>query len=159
MSLGKKQTNSKTKEKLDYDFDYDGELEIYKSIGSSKGSKKNELILMTYMDWKEYVEKNYKEKYCNLYRNRQNFSRYLLKKKREAKRTVNLVCNLLIPIEIGAITIFCNVNNAIDNFYEMIGFVVPLLGVVILIVIKKISDAEKEGYFVDDLWEILFEEK
>lgn len=145
--------------KLDYDFDYDGELEIYKSIGRSKKSKKSELDLLTYMDWKEYVEKKYKEKYCSRKRNQQNFSHFLMKKRRDAKNRSKKINNILIPIEIGIISIICNASDYLEGLYELILLAVILFGVLIWIVTDELADCEMKESFITDFLEIINEDK
>ena len=114
---------------------------------------------MTYMDWKEYVEKNYKEKYCSRNRNQQNFSHFLIKKRRDAKNRSKKINNILIPIEIGIITIICNASDYLESLYELILLAVILFGVLIWIVTGELADCETKESFITDFLEIMNEDK
>ena len=82
-----------------------------------------------------------------------------MKKRRDAENRSKKINNILIPIEIGIITIICNASDYLESLNELILLAVILFGVLIWIVIGALTEYEAEEDFITDFLEIMNEDK
>lgn len=141
--------------KLPYEFDYEAEFVVYRNIGKTKKEravkrlKEGYTIPDVYTAWESELKERNKKVMKN--ENNLNFYHYLKRCLRNAKRFYDGMVVVLIPIEVGIMTV-------ITGDGEQSGGTITLaITAVVLAVIltKELYKSRSESEFVSDVIDIL----
>ncbi len=136
-----------------YNFNYYYELAVYKNIGE-EGEKKidGKTIekLSNYSDWKDHITKQFEDNSLN---DKENFSRFLNKRMRNAKLNKDMIAGILLPIELGIITLLCDADN-LKMIVKCIYAVISSCFVMFLCMNNQYNYGE-ESNFAEDVIEIV----
>lgn len=146
-------------EMFPYNFDYVKEVAIYTAVGSSKKEIKCDgtdiEIYENYTKWKEHIISEYRKKDCIIQLDYENFYRFLIKQKRTADSSKQMIYEILIPVEVGVIAVCCGTNGFFANpIANAIGVVVGSC-FFMWKAMKKQFENEDEKNFIEDFLEIM----
>lgn len=150
--IGKLNFNKSLSE-LPYNFDYAAEFIVYKNIGKSKKEKATKALKSSitipsvYTEWSAQLTDRYQK-----IKDNENFYHYLKRCLRNAKKSYDILVAVLVPVEIGVMTVFLT-NNGGQEGNE----IVLLVSVVILAIIltRELYKCKDEVEFVLDVIDVL----
>lgn len=147
---------NKTLCKLPYSFDYAAELLVYKNIGKTKKEKvvkklkENITIPDLYTKWEEDIKERNQDVLNE--KNNKNFYHYLKRCLRNAKKYYDIMVAVLIPIEVGIMSVVIT-NNGDQN-----GGVITACFIAVTLVFMfavELYKSRMESEFVLDVIDIL----
>lgn len=147
--------NRHTKKAEDYSYNIDYKLELltYNAIGKKKVKRKSDIQKFSkYTEWKKYLEEKHR-----LHLNHEDAYHYMLRKLRIKESFKDAFISLLVPFEIGIISIFFTLNMLEKN--AGMKTCLCLMGITFFTMGILISDYQKcknEIYFINDFIDIIF---
>lgn len=142
--------------KLPYDFDYEAEFVVYRNIGKTKKERAVKKLKEGYTTPDVYTawECELKERNKKVMKNENNinFYHYLKRCLRNAKRFYDGMVVVLIPIEVGIMTVFLTNNGEQSGGTITLAVTAAVLAVILT---KELYKSRSESEFVSDVIDIL----
>lgn len=125
-----------------YSLDYQKEISTYTIIGKDKKKPKNgALKFYKYSEWKDYIEKTFKDIIDD-----EDAYRYMIRRLRNKESYKELIISAVIPIEVGMFSTFYSAGNNVSEFGTSISI---LISAIILSIIVTVNYLECKGTYVN----------
>jgi hypothetical protein len=145
--------DEKARENLEYNFDLQLELESYKRVGKNEHNKDN---MRTYSEWSKHIRDT-----CKNLKTTNDFCRFLIRKLRSCKITLEGLTLIVLPSDIAVLTFFSSIDT--DDFYGTIWVklfvIVASLFVLNFCITCTYVGKKIEVDFLTDVIEVLFPEE
>ncbi len=137
-----------------YSLDYQKEISTYTIIGKDKKKPKNgALKFYKYSEWKDYIEKTFKDII-----DVEDAYRYMIRRLRNKESYKELIISAVIPIEVGMFSTFYSAGNNVSEFGTSISILISAIILSIIVTVNYLECKEEIG-FISDFNEIIFPSK